>query len=201
MTLSLISPSDFHQLSQNQQTVLLDVRTPVEYSQVHAQQAVLEPLDQLDPQKTAAKHGLTKQDNVYVICKSGGRAKTAGQKFIAAGFQNVISVEGGTDAWVAANLPVVRSASKTLPLQQQVFIVVSMMILSGVILGHFVHPAWLLLAGFAGCGLLLAGLTGFCGMALILAKMPWNQVKFKDQTVTSCAIDPGKGGKSCGCER
>ncbi len=199
MTLSLISPTELNQLSENQKTVLFDVRTPVEYAQVHAQQAVHEPLDQLDPEKTAAKHGLSKQDPIYVICKSGGRAKTAGQKFIDAGFEKVISVDGGTDAWVAANLPVVRSASKTLPLQQQVFIVVSIMILSGVILGHFVHPAWLLLAGFAGCGLLFAGLTGYCGMAMMLAKMPWNQVKFKDQTVTSCSIDSGKGSKSCGC--
>ncbi|MAX24979.1 MAG: sulfurtransferase [Phycisphaeraceae bacterium] len=199
MTLSLISPTEFNLLSQNQKTVLLDVRTPVEYAQVHAQKAVLEPLDQLDPQKAASRHGFSKQDAVYVICKSGGRAKTAGQKFIDAGFEKVISVEGGTDAWVAANLPVVRSASRTLPLQQQVFIVVSIMILSGVLLGHFVHPAWLLLAGFAGCGLLFAGLTGYCGMAMMLAKMPWNQVKFKDQTVTSCSIDSSKRSKSCGC--
>ena len=82
MTLSLISPTEFNLLSQNQKTVLLDVRTPVEYAQVHAQKAVLEPLDQLDPQKAASRHGFSKQDAVYVICKSGGRAKTAGQKFI-----------------------------------------------------------------------------------------------------------------------
>jgi rhodanese-related sulfurtransferase len=199
MTLSLISPREFNQLAKEKNLFVIDVRTPVEYAQVHAQPAILEPLDKLDPQAVASKHGFTKQDAVYVICKSGGRAKTAGQKFIDAGFEHVISVDGGTDAWVAADLPVIRSQSKVLPLQQQVFVVVGTMILAGVLLGHFVHPAWLILSGFAGCGLLFAGLTGYCGMAMVLAKMPWNQVKFKDQKVTSCSIDPGKGSKSCGC--
>lgn len=199
MTLALISPSEFAQRAAQDHVVLLDVRTPVEYVQVHAVPAISQPLDQLKPDEAASRHGLGKQDTVYVICKSGARAKTAGQKFIDAGFENVISVDGGTDAWVAANLPVVRTKSKVLPLQQQVFIVVGLMVLAGVLLGYFVHPAWLILSGFAGCGLIFAGLTGFCGMAMVLAKMPWNQVKFKDQKVTSCSIDPAGGKRSCSC--
>jgi rhodanese-related sulfurtransferase len=199
MTLSLISPREFSELASQGSVVLLDVRTPMEYQQVHAGPAISEPLDKLDPIATATKHGLGKQDAVYVICKSGARARTAGQKFIDAGFENVISVDGGTDAWVAADLPVVRTPSKVLPLQQQVFIAIGAMVVVGVLLGHFVNPAWLILAGFPGCGLIFAGFTGFCPLAMVMAKMPWNQVKFSGQKVTSCSIDPANGKKSCGC--
>ncbi|HCD33533.1 MAG TPA: sulfurtransferase [Phycisphaerales bacterium] len=200
MSLTFISPSEFAERAKQGATVLLDVRTPVEYAQVHATAAVSEPLDKLVADEVAIRYGLGKQDAVYVICKSGARAKTAGQKFIDAGFVNVISVDGGTDAWVTADLPVVRTQSKVLPLQQQVFIVVGTMVLAGVLLGYFVDPAWLILSGFAGCGLIFAGITGFCAMATFMAKMPWNQVKFKDQKVTTCSIDPAGGNKSCGCD-
>lgn len=199
MTLSLMSPSEFAQRASQGKVVLLDVRTPVEYAQVHATPAISEPLDQLKPEQAAARHGLGKQDTVYVICKSGGRAKTAGQKFLDAGFENVISVDGGTDAWVAANLPVVRSQSKTLPLQQQVFITIGLMVLTGVALGYFLRPEWLIISVIPGCGLIFAGLTGFCPLATMMSKMPWNQVKFQSQKVTSCSIDPASGKKSCGC--
>lgn len=199
MALSLISPKEFAQLASQGGVILLDVRTPMEYQQVHAVPAINEPLDKLEPLATATRHGLTRQDKVYVICKSGARAKTAGQKFIDAGFEKVISVEGGTDAWVAADLPVLRTQSKVLPLQQQVFIVIGAMVVLGVLLGYFVHPAWLILAGFPGCGLIFAGLTGLCPLAMLMAKMPWNQVKFTGTKVTTCSIDPASGKKSCGC--
>jgi len=197
MTLSLISPSDFLQLASQTKTILLDVRTPVEYQQVHAQNAILEPLDQLNPDAVTAKYELSKQASIYVICKSGARAKTAGQKFIDAGYQQVFSIDGGTDAWVAANLPVIRAQSKVLPLQQQVFITVGFLVITGVAIGHFVHPAGLLLSAFVGCGLIFAGLTGTCALAMILAKMPWNKVSNAGKAVTSCSVNPADGKKSC----
>jgi len=36
-------------------------------------------------------------------------------------------------------------------------------------------PWWLTLPGFVGCGLVFAGVTDTCGMAMMLAKMPWNR--------------------------
>jgi hypothetical protein len=49
------------------------------------------------------------------------------------------------------------------------------LILLGVILGALVHPAFYALAGFVGASLLFAGVTGWCGMATCLAKLPYNR--------------------------
>ncbi|MFN9620195.1 MAG: rhodanese-like domain-containing protein [Synechococcaceae cyanobacterium] len=52
------------------------------------------------------------------------------------------------------------------------------LVLLGLILSHVVAPAWILLSWFVGAGLVFAGVSGFCGMARLLAVMPWNKVSF-----------------------
>ena len=49
--------------------------------------------------------------------------------------------------------------------------------LAGVALGFLLHPAFFALSGFVGCGLVFAGVTDWCGMGLLIARMPWNQAK------------------------
>lgn len=87
---------------------LVDVRTPMEYSEVHAKGAVNLPLDELDPQSFLAVLKEPTAEVVYLICRSGNRSGKAGQKLIEAGITNVVNVEGGTIAWEEAGLPVVR---------------------------------------------------------------------------------------------
>ena len=200
MVMSFLSATEYSKVAADTKTVLMDVRMPPEFEQVHAQNAVLEPLDKLDADVAAKKHGLGKQDPIYLICKSGARAKTAGQKFVLAGYENVILVEGGTEAWIAANLPVVRGQSKVLPLDRQIQIIVGTLVVTGVLLSHFVHPAWILLSAFVGCGLIFAGISGICALAIVVAKMPWNQASYAGRKVTSCSIDPESGKKSC-CQK
>jgi hypothetical protein len=48
-------------------------------------------------------------------------------------------------------------------------------VLLGVVLGLSVHPAFFGLSAFVGAGLTFAGVSGFCGMARLLAIMPWNR--------------------------
>jgi rhodanese-related sulfurtransferase len=84
-------------------------------------------------------------------------------------------VEGGTLAWIAANLPVTRSAVKMISLERQVRIAAGSLVLIGVLLGWFVHRGFYGLAAFVGAGLVFAGITDFCGMGLLLAKLPWNR--------------------------
>ena len=151
---------------------LIDVRTPVEYAEVHAEGARLVPLNQLDPR--AVSEG-SDAEPLYVICKSGGRAAKAVEKFRAAGFANVFNVEGGTAAWERAGLPVVRGA-KVISLERQVRIGAGLLVLLGVLLGWLVHPAFYGLSAFVGAGLTFAGVTDWCGMGMLLAKMPWNRV-------------------------
>ena len=153
---------------------LIDVRTPVEYSEVHAEGARLIPLDKLNP--TAVMSGRTGLDDepLFMICKSGGRSAKAVEKFWASGFTNVISVEGGTDAWVRAGLPVARGTKKVISLERQVRIAAGSLVLIGVLLGWLVHSAFFGLSALIGAGLVFAGVTDWCGMGMLLAKMPWN---------------------------
>ena len=130
------------------------------------------PLDQLG-KATISSSGATQP--LYVICQSGGRARQACEKIMCAGYLNVVSIEGGTQAWVAAGLPVVRGKA-VMSLERQVRIAAGLLVLVGTVLGYFVHRYWLGLPAFVGAGLAFAGITDTCGMGMLLAKMPWNQV-------------------------
>ncbi|MFM8292844.1 MAG: rhodanese-like domain-containing protein, partial [Planctomycetia bacterium] len=116
---------------------------------------------------------------VYFVCKSGGRSQKACEKLLAAGLRDVVSVEGGTAACEAAGIPVVRGR-KAMSLERQVRIAAGALVAAGVALAAFApDPLWQRigqgLAGFVGCGLVFAGVTDTCGMAMVLARMPWNQ--------------------------
>lgn len=166
-----IQPQELAQRYQRGEPIaLIDVRTPAEYEEIHVTFARNVPLDRLDPQ--AIPEGRNGQP-LYVICRSGSRSKQACEKLAAAGL-NVVSVEGGTLAWEAAGLPVVRGR-KTISLERQVRIAAGALVLTGSVLALVLHPAWALLSAFVGAGLIFAGVTDRCGMALLLARMPWNQ--------------------------
>ncbi len=72
-------------------------------------------------------------------------------------------------------LPVKEDKSQPLPLMRQVQIVAGALILLGVALGYAFSSGFFLLSAFVGAGLTFAGITGFCGMARLLALMPWNR--------------------------
>lgn len=167
-----ISPVELQNLLVGHPEVaLFDVRTPVEFSEVHVPQARNIPLDELRPETLP----LPKDLPVYLLCRTSNRATKAAEKFAKEGFTQPIVIEGGTQAWVAANFPVVRSTVKVISLERQVRIVAGSLVFLGVLLGWFVHQAFFGLAGFVGAGLVFAGITDFCGMGLLLAKMPWNK--------------------------
>jgi len=171
---------------------LLDVRTPVEYHQIHAIPSRNVPLDRLDPAAEAARqHG---DEPLYVICRTGGRGRQACQRLIAAGVTRVVNVDGGTLAWSAAGLPVMRGR-QTMSLERQVRIAAGSLVLLGILLGWLVHP-WLAgLAAFVGAGLVFAGVTDTCGMGLLLARMPWNRVPADHPACsTSCDSRPSAAG-------
>ena len=150
---------------------VIDVRTPVEFAEVHVPQAQNIPLDELVPGSLP----FPKDQPVYLLCRSGQRATKAAAQFAREGFTAPIVVEGGTLAWIGANLPVTRGSVKVVSLERQVRIVAGSLVLIGVLLGCFVHRGFYGLAGFVGAGLVFAGITDFCGMGLLLAKMPWNR--------------------------
>lgn len=155
---------------------LIDVRTPVEFREVHADIARNVPLDSLDPVKVMQARNGSTEEPLYVICQSGNRSSKAVEKFVQAGFAQVVNVQGGTSAWMEAGLPVERG-KQAVSLERQVRILAGSIVLIGALLGIFVHPYFSGIAAFIGAGLVFAGITDSCGMGMMLAKMPWNQVK------------------------
>lgn len=188
MNVTTISPKRLAEFRTGGTIDLIDVRTPVEFREFHAVDARNVPLDRLDP--TAVMQSRTRQPDqpLYVICRSGGRGRQACEKFVAAGYTNVVNVEGGTLAWAECGLPVVRG-QKMISLERQVRIAAGLLVLTGVLLGWLVHPAFIGLSAFVGAGLIFAGITDTCGMGLMLARMPWNQVK--NSASPCCATKEG----------
>lgn len=182
MTINTMSPVpsiSVHRLStfENLQDLeLIDVRTPAEFRELHALPARNVPLDRLDPHAVMRDRRGSSGQPVDVICRTGSRSAQACRRFHDAGYSNVVSVEGGRLAWERSGLPVV-CGRPTISLERQVRIVAGSVLLLGTILGVLLHWSFLAIPAIVGTGLLLVGLTDTCGLALLLAKMPWNQAK------------------------
>jgi len=189
-----ISPSQlFERIQSGGEVEVIDVRTPVEFAEVHASVARNLPLDQLNAAEIAARRKSQDQP-LYLICRSGSRGKQACEKFFAAGYPNIVNVEGGTQAWEQAGLPVVHG-KKAMSLERQVRIAAGSLVLLGAVLSWIVHPAFLGLSAFVGAGLVFAGVTDTCGMGMMLAKMPWNQAP-RTKALNSKS-EPILEGRSC----
>jgi rhodanese-related sulfurtransferase len=185
-TKSSVSPRELNCLLAGGGPVeLLDVRTPGEFAAAHVPGARLVPLDELDAAVFLQQRGASDKP-IYVLCQSGGRARRAIEKFQRAGFNGCVLVEGGTQAWIDCGLAVNRGESRVLPLMRQVQITVGFVSAIGAALALFVDLKFALIPLVMGCGLLFAGLTGYCGLALVLAKMPWNKTGNGD-TSSCCA--------------
>lgn len=175
ITQTTISPRDLQEKHESGESVkLIDVRTPVEFRETHVEFASNEPLDKLDPSAVMERHDAG-DDPLYVMCRSGNRAQQAIDQFHKAGYENVINVEGGMQQWEAEGQPAIHG-KKAILLERQVRIVAGSIVFVGAMLGYFVDPAWVFLSAFVGAGLFFAGVSDTCGMGMMLAKMPWNQV-------------------------
>jgi len=178
-----ISVRELSQPEVHENMDLLDVRTPMEYRSVRAACARNVPLDRLDPHTLMKARSGSDDEPLYVICKGGTRGGKAQQKFLEAGFTNVINVEGGTEAWVAAGLPVVRG-KKMMSLERQVRIAAGFIVLAGALAAIVTGNVYLAaIPAFVGAGLMFAGITDSCAMGMLIAKMPWNQ-----STDGSCSV-------------
>lgn len=174
-TKTSIHVRDLHRLLAAGESVeLLDVRTQPEYDAEHVACARLLPLDQLNVGAFLRERGDSDRP-LYVICQSGMRAGKAIEKFKQAGFQRCVLVEGGTQAWIDAGLPVERGQSRVLPLIRQVQIVIGLCTAAGAALALWANPVFAWIPLFMGCGVLMAGTTGHCPLAMLMAKLPWNR--------------------------
>ena len=173
-------------LQNGKRITLIDVRTPVEHDEMHIEGSRLMPLDQLDPARV--KSAASGSDQCVIICRSGKRAEQAFQKLHAAGCGNLTILDGGVTAWESAGLPLTRSQGKRLPLMRQVQLIIGLLALTGSVLALTVDKNFAILPAFLGAGLTLAGSTGWCGLAILLSKMPWNKVACGNGKTTSCSV-------------
>ena len=184
--MNTISPQELNARHTRGETIrLLDVRTPAEFRAVHVPFAENRPLESFELAGVARACNGEPNALVYVICQKGGRGTSACAKLAAAGLERAVNVEGGTAAWEQAGLPVVRG-KKTISLERQVRIAAGTLVVIGSLLGYFVHPYFIGLAAFVGAGLTFAGITDTCGMGMLLARMPWNQVAAMTNSTATC---------------
>lgn len=147
--------------------VLVDIRSADEYARTHIPCARNIPINYLARIDDAPE--------VIFHCKSGMSTSAHAAALAASTDAPVFLLDGGLDAWQKAGLDCRVNRKAPLEIMRQVLIVAGTLVLSGVLLGLTVAPVWFGLSAFVGAGLLFAGITGWCGMARLLALMPWNR--------------------------
>jgi rhodanese-related sulfurtransferase len=153
--------------------VLIDVREPDEHARERLEGARLAPLSRFDP---ASLVGEVERGKIAVFhCNSGNRTAQAADRLLGAGFAEAYQLEGGIQGWKSSGLPVIVDRKAPLPIMRQVQIAAGSLVLLGIVLALLVSPWFMALSAFVGAGLIVAGITGFCGMANLLLHMPWNR--------------------------
>lgn len=167
-----LSPDLLEEWLRDPDTVLIDVREDFEHASERIAGARLVPLGTVDPEALLGQHP---GKRIVFHCRSGKRSGEAAQKLANAG-SHAFHLAGGIEAWKAAGKPISKpQGGPQIDVMRQVQITAGSLVLTGVVLGVTVSPWFLILSGFVGAGLIFAGASGFCGMAKVLAVMPWNR--------------------------
>lgn len=173
MTLPTLTASQVSE-KMRQGAILVDIRSQDEYLRKHIDGAICLPIDKITELSAQIKDG----DVVIFHCLSGMRTRQYAEQLRAC-HQNcqMYLLDGGLSAWQQAGLPVQTTKTGTsLDIMRQVQLIAGGLIVLGAVGGAMLSPAFYWLCAFVGAGLFFAGLTGFCGMARLLALMPWNKL-------------------------
>ena len=175
--MSTINVRDALQMLQSGEAVLIDVRSPEEFRDEHIAYALSVPLDTIET--GFGTLNIPPNRTILFHCLKGTRGQMACERVNGLGTckNKILNIEGGIDAWQAAGLPVIAERIKktSLSLFRQVQIIVGFLIALCVALGVMGLTLGFIIAGFLGAALFFAGLTGWCGLAMLLNKMPWNR--------------------------
>ena len=172
MSLPSIPPRQAKRLVE-QGAILVDIREDDEHRRSHIPGAYHVALSRFEPKLLAGASGKT----IVFHCHSGARTLgNAAQLAAGAGAGcEAYMLEGGIDAWRKAGLPVIDDRRQPLELQRQVQIAAGSLAFLGTLLGLIATPWFFAVPFFVGAGLMTAGVTGFCGMARLLVRAPWNR--------------------------
>jgi rhodanese-related sulfurtransferase len=166
-----LKPGHVADLLKHGRAVLVDIREPDEFARRRVKGALSRPLSLFEQARVRIELGR----EVVFTCRSGMRTAANCDRLKAVVDGDVFVLEGGLDAWAAAGLPLDEDREAPLELMRQVQIAAGLLVLAGVGLGFAVSPVFFGMSAFAGAGLTFAGMTGVCGMARLLAVMPWNR--------------------------
>jgi len=181
MKASRISATEFIKLGHHTNlppATIVDLRTKAEVGREHMKNCINLPIQQLtiDSFNQRVKSCMGDADQrVFLLCQSGMRAEAAVRKLGELNGVEWVIVDGGLNGVKAAGGQIKQGQRKTIPLERQVRVTAGVAIIAGITLGLNLHPAYLYLSGFVGAGLIFAGITNRCGLAFLLARMPWNQ--------------------------
>jgi rhodanese-related sulfurtransferase len=175
-SLEMISPRDASSLlKQDPQAKILDVRSALEFSQVHIENSLNIPIDMI----SAKINELSQSGQKYlVLCHSGNRAAMAADMLIQSGIHPVKVMDGGLVRWQKAKLPVIKGQGG-MSLERQVRLIAGSLVLVGILMAWLLNWAFIFISVFVGSGLVFAGLTDSCLMGVLLMKLPYNKKLYK----------------------
>jgi len=169
-----LTPAELDDRRRSGAAVIVDVREPDEFRRERIDGAVNVPLSKLTPSEVARAAGVAPRDSIVLHCQGGVRSAQAANRLLEAGWPTAAHLDGGLGAWKKAGLPTKIDRRAPISVMRQVQLVVGSMVLLFTLLGAFVSPWLLIVPAFFGAGLTFAGASGWCGLALVLSKMPWN---------------------------
>jgi rhodanese-related sulfurtransferase len=166
-----LTPEDVEARVRQGHALLIDIRNDDEFARRHIPGALSRPLLQIG----GASLPEIADAAVIFTCRSGMRTASNSERLAAAVAGQAYVLKGGVDGWAKAGLPLEANSKAPLEMMRQVQIVAGSFVLLGVLLGFLVSPGFFGLSAFVGMGLTFAGISGFCGMAKLLAFLPWNR--------------------------
>ncbi|GGP78232.1 rhodanese-like domain-containing protein [Streptomyces sindenensis] len=164
---------------------VIDVRTPGEYASGHLPGALNIPLDGLRRALPDLRYAAERGD-ILVVCASGTRSENA-CRVLAEHHIAAATLSGGTGAWAADGHDLHRPRTTVRAawgMERQVRFTAGTAVLTGLLLGVLVHPAFQLLSASIAAGLVFSALTNTCGMAALLARLPHNRPRATDLAAT-----------------
>lgn len=173
-TITHISAGDFRQCQKDPRYCVVDVRDHNEFA-AGSEASLCLPVSAINAETASAfakQHNLGPDQTVVLLCARGMRAAQAAERLRALIPNPIAIVEGGRAALAAAT-----GEKQPVSIERQVRIAAGSLVLLGIIASVLVHPAAILLSAFVATGLIFAGITDWCGLGLLMMKMPWNRLR------------------------
>ena len=157
----------------NSSVAFINVCTPVEYAEKHIEGVESIPLDVLERNISS----LEDKQTIYIHCRSGNRGEKAVKKLESYNLNaEIVNVTGGLNAWEEAGFATNSLSSSKMTVMRQVFLTAGALVLLGIVLSFITdNTNFLFISAFVGLGLSISGATGWCGLQMLLSKMPWNK--------------------------